>query len=332
MRCPFTIFAIFATLSFSACTPAREDELGRATFAESGQAEIESFAGAAKARWPEPLTGFTYLRAEHFSAGGVAHWMSVWLHESTGLEFVLVPGGEFQMGSPEIEAGRRVDEAQHSVFLAPFLIARTECTQAAWSKFANSAGLAGTTFEGSAQLPVCGFSPAEVDAWCRAAKLNLPTEAQWEFMCRAGTSSTWTMGAITSDVASFANVGSAECPESWIQMGITEPWRDGYGTVPAEVATFACNAFGLFDVHGNLAEWCRDPYSSYELPAEPGLGTRKTDSTDRTARGGNFGGSAAHARSAYRLNVGSGVSPGGNKGFGFRPSLDLPFDAPLATR
>jgi Sulfatase-modifying factor enzyme 1 len=179
--------------------------------------------------------------------------MSIWSQGGTGLEFVLVPSGSFQMGSPTDEVDRRDDEFQHQVSLNPFLIARTECTQGPWSKFASAAGLAGETFEGSAQLPIIGFNPAEVDAWCRA-----------------GTTSTWTMGAKKGDMVRFANVGSAECPESWIKMGITESWHDGYGTVPAEVASFA-----------------------------------------------------GHTRSAYRLNVGTGVSPDGNHGFGFRPALDL---------
>jgi len=83
----------------------------------------------------------------------------------------------------------------------------------------------------------------------------------------------------------------------------------------------------LFDVHGNLNEWVRDYYFSYETPAQNGTGIRGDISNERMARGGNFGGDASAARSAKRLTAGFGVSPGGggNHGFGFRPSMDLPF-------
>jgi formylglycine-generating enzyme required for sulfatase activity len=294
------------------------------------QSSVESIALAAKHRWQHQLDEFEYLRVERFSAGGNSHWISIWLHESTQLEFALVPGGKFQMGSPDTESGRKNDEQQHWVTLDPFLIARTECTQKAWAKIANvksttESGQKSFQYEGSGQLPVNGFSPADVDTWCIAAGLMLPTEAQWEYMCRAGTSTPWTMGARKTEVSQFANVGSADCPQSWIDMNLTEPWHDGYGVEPAQVMTFKHNAYGLFDVHGNLSEWVRDNYDSYSVPTNPKTGHRLGSSNDRIARGGNGGGTANHARSATRLNVGTGVSPGGNKGFGFRPSVDLPF-------
>jgi formylglycine-generating enzyme required for sulfatase activity len=295
----------------------------RTDYASLDKQSVEALARIAQARWPNEFNGFRYQRVERFSAGGVSHWMSIWLHDKTGLEFVLVPGGKFQMGSPASEAGRREDEIQHWVTLDPFLVARTECTQEAWVKTDGSKG--GDRNDGSGHLPVSGFSPADVDTWCDTMGLMLPTEAQWEYMCRAGTKTPWAMGADKTDLVRFGNVGSAECPENWIEMGLTESWRDGYGIEPAEVGMFKPNAFGLFDVHGNLSEWVRDDYYSYEVSVESNSGTRAGTSKDRIARGGNGGGAAVHSRSAYRLNVGSGVSPGGNKGFGFRPSLDLPF-------
>jgi formylglycine-generating enzyme required for sulfatase activity len=115
------------------------------------------------------------------------------------------------------------------VTLDPFLIARTECTRKAWAMAARATadGLPDDQFDESSQLPARGFSPAEADTWCDTAGLAPPTEAQWEFMRRAGTTTPWAMGADKADLAQFANVGSAECPESWIKMGITESWRDG---------------------------------------------------------------------------------------------------------
>lgn len=287
---------------------------------------VEALARAAAERWVSELSGFTYQRVEQFSAGGVSHWISIWLHGASGLEFVLVPGGRFQMGSPASEADRREDEVQHWVTLDPFLIARRECTQGAWAKLAVAAGVDGDTFDGEAQRPKAGMFPEHVESWCRQAQLMLPTEAQWEFMCRAGTTTAWAMGADKSDLQQFANLGSAECPEDWVAMpGITESWRDGYGVESAPVGTFAANAFGLFDVHGNVCEWTRDQYLSYEVRVEAGTGRRPGITGERIARGGNGGGDASFARSAGRFHCGAGISPGANHGFGFRPSLDLPF-------
>lgn len=296
----------------------------RSDYAQLDQISVESLAHAAQEHWEQVFSRFTYQGVERFAAGGVSHWMSIWKHNSTGLNFILVPGGKFEMGSPANEKNRNEDELQHWVSLDPFLIAQTECTQEAWATFAKDAGFERDTPKGDPQLPLNGFSPADVDAWCLAADLALPTEAQWEYMCRAGTDSTWTMGDDKEDLVRFGNIGSADCPEDWVKMeGLTESWHDGYGEELAEVAQFSPNAFGLFDVHGNICEWVRDSYVSYQVPILGMTGLRSTTSTDRIARGGNGGGNAAYARSAARQNVGDGVSPGGNKGFGFRPSVDL---------
>ena len=305
----------------------------RSEYAALDKPSVEALARAAETRWLQEFSGFTYQRVERFSAGGVSHWMSIWSHGKTGLEFVLVPGGRFQMGSPETEAGRRDDEPQNWVTLDPFLIARTECTREAWAriastKIAKEAGLNGGEFDGSGQIPVSGIGPADVEIWCRQAGLSFPTEAQWEYMCRAGTTTPWAMGADKNDLIRLANLGSLECPADWVGMpGITESWRDGYGAETAEVGAFQVNAFGLFDVHGNLNEYVRDFYLSYEVPAEKGTGERRGNSKEHNARGGNYGGDASAARSSTRLTLGWGVNPGGggNHGFGFRPSLDLSF-------
>lgn len=333
MRTPPTLAAVALAL-LGACSsqagrtaPVSLDLLmDRAKYSALDERAVDALARAAQARWPQEFSGFTRQRVERFSAGAVSHWVSIWSHDRTGLEFVLVPGGSFQMGSPTSEANRKDDEREHAVTLDPFLIARTECTRGAWAALADEAGLEGATFDGAARRPQAGLSPAEVETWCRIAGLTLPTEAQWEFMCRAGTTSPWAMGADERDLERFGNVGSAECPRDWIEMpGITEPWNDGYGAETAPVGQFAANAFGLFDVHGNVSEWCRDHYFGYEAPVEEGTGRRPGHSGERMARGGNFGGDATTARSAARFKCGSGISPGANHGFGFRPALDLPF-------
>jgi formylglycine-generating enzyme required for sulfatase activity len=301
----------------------------RSDYATLDKQDVEEVAKLAELHWPKQFADFNFKSVEHFSAGGVAHWMSIWVHSKTDLEFVLLPGGKFQMGSPLTEKDRREDERQNWVSLDPFLISRTECTRKAWIMGAPIAGLVGDQPTKADQLPISGIGPIDVEIWCREAFLTFPTEAQWEYMCRAGTTTAWSSGKERSDLARYANLGSLDCPADWIGMkGITEPWFDGYGIAPAEVGSFACNAFGLFDVHGNLNEWCRDYYFDYnQVKPEKGNGARLGNSGERLARGGNGGGDALAARSAKRLTTGPGISPGGggNHGFGFRPSVDLPF-------
>lgn len=301
----------------------------RSVYEALGKRAVENIAHAAEAYWRQEFSGFTYQHVERFSAGGVSHWMSIWLHRKTGLEFVLLPGGRFQMGSSLSEANRREDEFQHWVTLEPFLVARTECTRKAWILGASVAGRIGDFSPGSDQLPISGIGPVDVEIWCQEASLSFPTESQWEYLCRSGTTTAWAMGANKNDLIRFGNLGSLECPDDWFKVnGITEPWYDGYGNETAKVGSFQCNSFGLFDVHGNLNEWCRDYYFDYaEVQAEGGAGMRHGNSGERLARGGNYGGGANAARSAKRLTTGVGSTPaeGGNHGFGFRPSVDLPF-------
>ncbi|MFT4540899.1 MAG: sulfatase activating formylglycine-generating enzyme, partial [Planctomycetota bacterium] len=259
----------------------------RSQYATLDKQAVEGLARAAESRWAQQFSGFTYQRVERFSAGGVSHWMAIWTHAKTGLEFVLVPGGRFQMGSSSSEADRSSDEKQHWVTLDPFLMARTECTQGAWAKVASGTSLDGAPshFKGSELLPVEQVSAEDADIWCREASLMLPTEAQAEFAIRSGTTTPWTMSGNKSELRRFGNIGSAECPKAWIDKGWTESWRDGYGDQSAEVGKFEANAFGLFDVHGNLWEWCRDFYLDYDTRPELGTGMRLGTSALRVFRG-----------------------------------------------
>lgn len=334
LRIPRLTVALLS-LSFGACAASEVVEPGlealrdREVYAELDREAVVAVAHLAEQYWAEEFAAFRFQGVEHFSAAGISHWIALWEHEQTGLEFALLPGGRFPMGSPATEKDHREEERLHWVQLDPLLVARTECTWQAWAKGASIPALPKDHVPGAEQLPVSGIGPIDVALWCAETGLQFPTEAQWEYMCRAGTTSAWASGADPTELKHYANLGSLECPESWLEVpGIAEEWHDGFGAVPAPVGSFRSNAFGLYDVHGNLNEWVRDEFFDYATTPERGTGARLGSSGEHLARGGSFGGGAAAARTARRLTAGAGINPGGggNHGFGFRASLDLTFD------
>lgn len=278
----------------------------REVYARLGEQEVRALARGAQAHWSEELSGFELERVERFEAGGEAHWMSVWSHEATGLEFVLVPGSTFTMGSPSTEYTRADEMPQHEVSLGPFLMARTECTQEAWARVAGAAGLDRSPFYGGLsdsglQRPMESVSWEDASRWCEEAGLMLPTEAQWEYACRAGTRTEYAFGdELTPEQARLGR---------------------GRGEGPGGAGELEANAFGLHDMHGNLFEWCRDGYVDYGGKVQRRTGLREGTSSSRVRRSSSFYGSAAqHARSASRYEYEPGITA---MDLGLRPALDL---------
>jgi formylglycine-generating enzyme required for sulfatase activity len=143
----------------------------------------------------------------------------------------------------------------------------------------------------------------DCNLWLTRLGLELPTEAQWEYGARGGTTTPRWTGIGTDGLARAANLSDAFCRQngghpSWNY----EPWDDGH-TVHAPVGSFASNPFGLHDVLGNVWEWCRDSFGSYGNPVDKGDGLRRPASRIRVFRGSSFGNDAAHARSAFRFNT-----------------------------
>ena len=219
------------------------------------------------------------------------------LTNSIGINLVLIPKGKFLMGSPETEEKRVKDEIQHEVTISQnFYMGSTEVTQAQWNKVI---GINPSSFKGD-ELPVYQIRPYETVWFCKrlsempeekkaGRKYRLPTEAEWEYACRAGTMTPFNFG-------SQLNGRQANCDG-------TRP----YGTdtkrpnleKKSPVGTYPANAWGLYDMHGNVWEWCSDWYGEYPSgsvtdPSGPARGWQ------RVYRGGDWRVDAVNCRSADR--------------------------------
>lgn len=248
------------------------------------------------------VEGFRADRLVHFELGGVSREVGILVHEATSMEFALVPGGVFEMG---VGATRRPVRISR-----PFLVARTEMSQGVWSRLvgSNPSEVVGE------RRPVEHVSWQDADALARRLGLALPTEAQWEYACRAGTSTLFASGDNEASLDGHANVldrcatqSAAELPpavRSWIQQGeVTLDVYDGAATT-APVGSYRPNAFGLQDMHGNVAEWCADWDGS--LSNKPEIDpTGPATGELRVIRGGCWALRGWNAASAWR----SGVSP-----------------------
>jgi len=134
--------------------------------------------------------------------------------------------------------------------------------------------------------------------------LLLPTEAQWEYVCRAGVTTPFCIEPEGQDVCGAGNLYEGSAWEAGIgSSSPNEDWIDGFGSA-APVGSFPANRFGLHDVIGNVNEWCREAFGSYLTPVRAGDGQRDAESeSHRILRGGSYASNAWQARSACRIST-----------------------------
>jgi formylglycine-generating enzyme required for sulfatase activity len=229
------------------------------------------------------------------------------------VEMVAIPGGSFLMGSPKGE-GSNDERPQHLVTVSPFYMAKYPVTQAQWRSIALREDLKvaidlkpdPAEFEGD-NLPVEYVTWEEAREFCqRVTKLTqrqangdlweyrLPTEAQWEYACRAGTTTPFYFGeTITTELANYDG-------------------NDTYGKEPkgqyrqqtTDVGSFPPNAFGLYDMHGNVWEWCADNWhSDYNgAPTDGSAWDNGNDNHSYVLRGGCWNYHPHFCRAAYRFS------------------------------
>ncbi|TVP64628.1 MAG: TIR domain-containing protein [Leptolyngbya sp. LCM1.Bin17] len=230
------------------------------------------------------------------------------LGNSVTLDLVRIPAGQFLMGSPDSEKG---EGPQHRVSVPEFWLGKYPVTQ---DQYQAIMGKNPSRFsENGANRPVEQVSWHDAVAFCQKLSqqtgrpYRLPSEAEWEYACRAGTTTPFHVGpTITTDLANYNG-------NFTYGAGPTGVYREQ----TTEVGSFPANAFGLYDMHGNVWEWCADHWhDSYEgAPVDGSAWLASGEGENpRILRGGSWGGNPVRCRSAFR----SGFAPdliNGNVGF-----------------
>ncbi len=189
---------------------------------------------------------------------------------------------------------------------AQFYISKYEMTQAQWRHLTGKNPSAFLSGEKHGKKLITSRNPVELVGWDDCAKLlhkiglQLPTEAQWEYAARAGTHTSWPYGDSVEDLQGKANLADLTMRPYKPAWPYNRKLEDGH-LVHAPVGSFLANPWGLFDVAGNVWEWCRDRHTSYRAPARERDGLRDDKaSRKRVFRGGCFRSTARDVRSAKR--------------------------------
>lgn len=223
------------------------------------------------------------------------------------IEFSEIPAGSFTMGSDPSRGSRDEHPPRLVTITRPFLLARTPVTNAQYRDFVAAKGVNPPMSFSVAKLsgdqqPAVGISWHDAQAFCSWAGFRLPTESEWEYACRAGSTTDYWYG------------DSAERLGQWAW------YVENSDMQTAMVAQKPANPYGLFDMHGNVFEWCQDWLGDYASAPLDGSANGDATSGKRVLRGGSWFVDALHCRSASRR----GRQPGSRGGeVGFRPAQAL---------
>ncbi len=221
----------------------------------------------------ESVKNFHFLGQKRYQLGKYISDIDIYRQEVTGIDFVLVPGGEFWMGDDSIPEAQPV----HKVQIQPFLISQHPVTQGVWEKVLRT----NPSQPQGVDLPVTSVSWIQCQEFCEQTGLRLPSEAEWEYANRAGNKSSYFWGE---------EIPGGYC---WFRS-------NSQGRVQG-VGQKRPNAFGLYDSSGNIWEWCQDQWQNNYRKA-PDDGSPWIQNTDykRVMRGGSYQSDLSDCRSAFR--------------------------------
>jgi formylglycine-generating enzyme len=215
---------------------------------------------------------------------------------SIGMKLVLLPAGEFQMGSLEDESYTVDCERLHRVQITkPFYLAQTETTQGQWESVMGTRRWGHSVRRGRSVVAT-NVSWNDAQKFCQrlsekeSMTYRLPTEAEWEYACRAGTTSAYYFGNDESQLGDYA----------W--------FKDNGERINHKVALKRANGFGLFDMHGNAREFCHDWYENPYADSPQSDPTGPSSGTHRVIRGGCYMSPSWACRSGYRSRCMPGTS------------------------
>lgn len=235
------------------------------------------------------------------------------LSNGISLEMIVIPSGSFQMGSPH-NIGNADEHPQHFVTIKTFMLGKYLITQGQWKAVMG-------------KLPPCRFKgdnlPVERVSWDNAQKFcqrlskqtgrhyHLPSETQWEYACRAGTTTPFSFGeTLTSDIANYNGE----------HIFKDEP-RGVYFHSTSQGGKYPPNAFGVYDMHGNLMEWCADNWiDDYSSSPRDGSAYQIQNNPYRVARGGSWHDNPQLCRSAARIRC---LQKDAEEFIGFRVICDI---------
>jgi len=251
---------------------------------------------------------------------GKAKYISVNLNQEIALDLIGIPKGEFLMGSPKNELEREAEESpQHIVSVRPFLIAKYPITQAQWQAVmdSNPAKFVAQNLSQS-NRPIERVSWFDCQLFCQklseltGREFRLPTEAEWEYACRGKTTTPFHYGATIG--TELANYNGEDVYGSGFEG------ENRHETTPVDY--FPPNRFGLYDLHGNVAEWCADSWhDSYKnAPVDGSAWTSNNPQDLRVLRGGSWLHLPGSCRSAQRIKS---ASKNKSDAFGFRIAASI---------